>query len=60
MFKFSMLSAGRSSNFEAIMKRIASKELIAKCVSFITPLGSKAADVASRQERRFYEQEIGN
>ena len=48
MFKFSMLSAGRSSNFEAIMRRIASKELVAECVSFITPLGSKAADVANR------------
>jgi phosphoribosylglycinamide formyltransferase-1 len=31
-----MLSAGRGSNFEAIMQRIAAKELNAECVSLIT------------------------
>jgi phosphoribosylglycinamide formyltransferase-1 len=31
-----MLSAGRGSNFEAIMRRVASKELVAECISLIT------------------------
>ncbi|MDR2581716.1 MAG: phosphoribosylglycinamide formyltransferase [Fibromonadaceae bacterium] len=48
MLKFSMLSAGRGSNFEAIMQRIASKELVAQCISLITPAGSKAIDVANK------------
>jgi phosphoribosylglycinamide formyltransferase-1 len=34
--KFSMLSAGRGSNFEAIVRRIAAKELDAECISLIT------------------------
>jgi len=47
-FKFSMLSAGRGSNFEAIMQRIAAKELDAECISLITPAGSKAMDIANK------------
>ncbi|MDR3002033.1 MAG: phosphoribosylglycinamide formyltransferase [Fibromonadaceae bacterium] len=50
MLKFSMLSAGRGSNFGAIMQRIASKELIAECISLITLPGSKAVDIANKYE----------
>ncbi|MCL2101270.1 MAG: phosphoribosylglycinamide formyltransferase [Fibromonadales bacterium] len=48
MLKFSMLSSGRGSNFEAIMQRIVSKELIAECISLITLPGSKSIDVANK------------
>lgn len=47
-FRFSMLSAGRGSNFNAIMQRIAANELNAQCISLITPKGSKAAEVAEK------------
>jgi phosphoribosylglycinamide formyltransferase-1 len=44
-----MLSAGRGSNFEAIMQRIASKELDAECISLITYAeGCKAIEVANK------------
>ncbi|MDR2732809.1 MAG: phosphoribosylglycinamide formyltransferase [Fibromonadaceae bacterium] len=46
--KFSMLSAGRGSNFEAIMHHVAAKELEAECISLITPSGSKAIEVANK------------
>ena len=36
MLKFSMLSAGRGSNFKAIMQRVVAKELEAECISLIT------------------------
>jgi phosphoribosylglycinamide formyltransferase-1 len=48
MLKFSMLSAGRGSNFEAIMRRIASKELEAECISLITFKNCEAIDVANK------------
>lgn len=46
--RFSMLSTGRGSNFEAIMQRIASKELDAECISLVTQAGSKAIDIANK------------
>lgn len=36
MLKFCMLAAGRGSNFEAIMQRIAAKDLDAQCLSLVT------------------------
>ena len=48
MLKFSMLSAGRGGNFDAIMQRVAANELNAKCVSLITPIGSKVIDIANK------------
>jgi phosphoribosylglycinamide formyltransferase-1 len=46
---FSMLSAGRGSNFEAIMQRIASKELSAQCISLITySPNCKAMEIAKK------------
>jgi len=48
MLKFTMLSGGRGSNFDAIMQRIASKELNARCISLITLSTSKSADVAGK------------
>jgi phosphoribosylglycinamide formyltransferase-1 len=48
MLKFSMLSAGRGSNFEAIMRHVVAKELEAECISLVTPAGSKAIDVANK------------
>ncbi|MCL2100232.1 MAG: hypothetical protein FWH22_00780, partial [Fibromonadales bacterium] len=50
MLKFSMLSAKTGSNFEAIMKRIVSGELNAKCISLVTFAGSKVAEVANKYE----------
>jgi phosphoribosylglycinamide formyltransferase-1 len=47
--KFSMLSAGRGSNFEAIMRHVAAKELDAECISLITySADSKAIEVANK------------
>ncbi|MCL2283237.1 MAG: phosphoribosylglycinamide formyltransferase [Fibromonadales bacterium] len=46
--RFSMLSAGRGSNFEAIMQHVAANELNAECISLITPAGSKAIEVANK------------
>jgi phosphoribosylglycinamide formyltransferase-1 len=49
MKKFSMLAAGRGSNFEAIMQRVASGELDAQCISLITYAPHcKAIDVAKK------------
>jgi len=49
MLKFSMLSAGRGSNFEAIMQRIAAKELNAECISLITYAANcRAIDIAKQ------------
>jgi phosphoribosylglycinamide formyltransferase-1 len=46
---FSMLSAGRGSNFEAIMQRIVSKELAAECISLITySPNCKAMEIAKK------------
>ncbi|MCL1957469.1 MAG: phosphoribosylglycinamide formyltransferase [Fibromonadales bacterium] len=47
-FRFSMISTGRGSNFEAIMRRVASGELNAECASLITFKTCKAADVAGK------------
>jgi len=47
-FKFSMISAGRGSNFEAIMQRVASGELNAECISLITFKNGKATEVAAK------------
>jgi len=47
--KFSMLSAGRGSNFETIMHHIAAKDLDAECISLITyAADGKAIDIAKR------------
>ena len=47
--KFSMLSAGRGSNFEAIMRHVAAKDLDAECISLITYAADcKAVDVAKQ------------
>ena len=43
-----MLSGGRGSNFDAIMQRVAAKELNAECISLITLNGSKATEVADK------------
>jgi phosphoribosylglycinamide formyltransferase-1 len=44
-----MLSAGRGSNFEAIMQRVASGELFAQCISLITyAQNCKAVEVAKK------------
>lgn len=43
-----MLSAGRGSNFDAIMQHIAAKELNAMCISLIAPVGSKVIDIADK------------
>ena len=46
-FKFSMLSAGRGSNFEAIMQHVAAKDLDAECISLITYAANcKAIEIA--------------
>jgi len=47
-FKFSVISTGRGSNFEAIMRRVASGELNAKCISLITFKNCKAVEVAQK------------
>jgi len=47
-FKFSVISTGRGSNFEAIMRRVASGELNAECKCLITFKNCKAAEVASK------------
>ncbi len=47
-FKFSVISTGRGSNFEAIMRRIASGELNAECASLITFKNCKAIEVAHK------------
>jgi len=43
-----MISAGRGSNFEAIMQRVASGELNAECISLITFKNGKATEVAAK------------
>jgi len=47
-FKFSVISTGRGSNFEAIMRRVASGELNAECTSLITFKNCKAAEIAGK------------
>jgi len=47
-FKFSVISTGRGSNFDAIMRRVASGELNAECTSLITFKNCKAAEVAGK------------
>jgi len=47
-FKFSVISTGRGSNFDAIMRRVASGELNAECASLITFKNCKAAEVARK------------
>jgi len=47
-FKFSVISTGRGSNFEAIMRRVASGELNAECISLITFKNCKAMEVAAK------------
>jgi len=47
--KFSMLSAGRGSNFEVIMRRVTAKDLDAECISLVTYAADcKAVDVAKQ------------
>ncbi len=49
--KFSMLSAGIGSNFEAIMHRVVAKDLNAECISLITYAANcKAVEVAKQYE----------
>jgi phosphoribosylglycinamide formyltransferase-1 len=49
MLKFSMLAAGRGSNFEAIMQRVAARDLDAKCLSLITYSAScPATEIAKK------------
>jgi formyltetrahydrofolate-dependent phosphoribosylglycinamide formyltransferase len=43
-----MISTGRGSNFEAIMRRVASGELNVECASLITFKNCKATEVASK------------
>jgi phosphoribosylglycinamide formyltransferase 1 len=47
-FKFSVISTGRGSNFEAIMRRVASGELNAECTSLISLKNCKAAEIAGK------------
>ncbi|MCL1957301.1 MAG: phosphoribosylglycinamide formyltransferase [Fibromonadales bacterium] len=47
-FKFSVISTGRGSNFDAIMRRVAAGELNAECASLITFKNCKAAEVAGK------------
>jgi len=46
--RFSMLSGGRGSNFDAIMRRVETKELNAECISLVTTKGSKSAEIAEK------------
>ncbi|MDR2584188.1 MAG: phosphoribosylglycinamide formyltransferase [Fibromonadaceae bacterium] len=46
--KFSVISTGRGSNFDAIMQHVASGELNAECASLITFKNCKATEVAGK------------
>ncbi|MCL2207823.1 MAG: phosphoribosylglycinamide formyltransferase [Fibromonadales bacterium] len=46
--KFSMLSASRGSNFEAIMRHVAANELNAECISLVTIPDNKSIEVANK------------